>query len=710
MGQVTRFKLDTGAEVTAVSEETFKNISKTTKLIPPGKVLNGPSGSTLQVSGEFEGTIQYRDRQSKQTVYVVRNLKTNLLGLPAITDLNLAVRMDGISTTQDILEKYSSLFQGLGNLGEPYQIKLKEDAKPYALFTARNVPLPLRTPVQEELNRMEKLGVISKVEEPTQWCAGMVVVPKKNKKLRICVDLRPLNESVQREVFPLPKVDETLAQLTGAKIFSKLDANSGFWQIPLSAESRHLTTFITPFGRYCFNKLPFGITSAPEHFQKRMERVLSGIDGVLCLIDDVLVFGRDQEEHDQRLSAVLEKIQAAGVTLNHEKCEFNKTQLLFLSHLINEKGIQADPEKTNAICNMSPPENVSELRRFMGMVNQLGKFTSELADLSQPLRKLLSKGATWQWDKSQEKAYAKIKEKLSEPTILTLYDPKAATKISADTSSFGLGAVLLQKDESSWKPVAYASRSLTETEKRYAQIEKEALAITWACEKFSNYILGKKIQLETDHKPLVPLLGAKDLHSLPPRVLRFRLRLNRFHYEIAYVPGKLLTTADTLSRSICEKEQEISFVEEVEEMMDACVQQLPASKDQLDKYRKAQADDPNCSAIIQCCKQGWPHKNKLCTTLKPYWKDRVRFTLNKELLLYGARIVIPQALQAETLKKVHQGHQGIQRCRLRAKTSIWWLSMPQQIKDLVEGCKICTKYAPPKWEPLMSTPLPEHPW
>ena len=176
---------------------------------------------------------------------------------------------------------------------------------------------------------MKKLGVISKVDKPMCWCAGMVVVPKKSGDVRICADLKPLNESVLRETHPLPGVDEILAQLTGSTVMSKLDANSGFWQIPLSKDSRELTTFITPFGRYCFNKLPFGISSAPEHFQKRMSTILDGLAGVLCLMDDILIFGKDQKEHDTRLTAALEKIQAAGVTLNKDKCEFNKTSLTF---------------------------------------------------------------------------------------------------------------------------------------------------------------------------------------------------------------------------------------------------------------------------------------------------------------------------------------------------------------------------------------------
>ena len=243
--------------------------------------------------------------------------------------------MDSIK--QPIHQEFPSIFTGLGTLkGDPYQIQLKPNLQPFALYTPRNVPIPLRQKVKDELCRMEALGVISPMEEPTPWCAGMVVVPKKSRDVRICVDFHPLNENVLREVHPLPKVDETLASLAGATIFSKLDANCGFWQIPLSEESRSLTTFITPFRRYAFNKLPFGICSAPEHFQHRMNQILSGHEGTLCHIDDVLIFGKTQQEHDACLYSALAQIQSAGLTLNAGKCEFTKSEIKFLGHVINK--------------------------------------------------------------------------------------------------------------------------------------------------------------------------------------------------------------------------------------------------------------------------------------------------------------------------------------------------------------------------------------
>ena len=234
-GKLTPFKLDTGAEVTAISLDTYHSLQN----VELEKLLSGPSRKPLKVIGPFQGHFVHRTKQTSQSVFVVEGLKTNLLGLPTITALNLAVRVDVITdvSEKDIPKQFPSLFQGLGNLGEEYNIQLKPEAKPFAIFTPCHVPLPSRTKVQQELDRMESLGVISRVDQPTPWCASMVIVPKKNRAIRICVDLKPLNVNVQREVHPLPTVDETLAQLSGAHVFSKLDANSGFWQIPLTTSS-----------------------------------------------------------------------------------------------------------------------------------------------------------------------------------------------------------------------------------------------------------------------------------------------------------------------------------------------------------------------------------------------------------------------------------------------------------------------------------------
>ena len=221
-------------------------------------------------------------------------------------------------------QRFLNLFTGLGRLEGNYHICLKEGARPFSLSTPRRVAIPLLPKVKEELTRMEALGVIERVEQPTEWCAGLVVVPKPNGKVCICVDLSKLNESVCWERHPLTAVEQTLAQLA---VFSTLDANSGFWQIPLSRESSLLTTFISPYGRYCFKRLPFGISSAPEHFQRQMSAILSGVTGVLCLMDNIFIHGKTQSEHDSRLEKVLRCLQESNLTLNVEKCKFSQKSI-----------------------------------------------------------------------------------------------------------------------------------------------------------------------------------------------------------------------------------------------------------------------------------------------------------------------------------------------------------------------------------------------
>ena len=226
------FKVDTGAEVTAMSDVTFHSLTNPVpQLKKSTQTLRGPNRSPLEVLGETTFKLTYKGKSSLERVFVIHNLQNNLLGLPAIKALEI---ITGINSITSIPEQYPTLFSGLGTFKGEYTIKLKPDAKPFCLFTPRNVALPLREKVKQEIQRMEKLGVISRVEEPTQWCAAMVVVPKPSGSVRICVDLKPLNESVMREIHPLPKIDITLAQLTGAKLFTKLDTNSGFWQVPLS--------------------------------------------------------------------------------------------------------------------------------------------------------------------------------------------------------------------------------------------------------------------------------------------------------------------------------------------------------------------------------------------------------------------------------------------------------------------------------------------
>ena len=270
--------------------------------------------------------------------------------------------------------------------------------------------------------------------------------------------------------------------------------------------------------------------------------------GVKCRMEDIQIIRRDQAEHDKRLKQVLHRLVERKLTLNLEKCLFSQSRLQYLGQIIDSDGIRKDPSKVKAITDLAEPQNIADLRRFLGLVNHLMKFCPNLAEKLKPLRDLLKKERAWVWSTAQQEALQQLKADMVSDQLLALYDPEKETMMSSDASSFGLGAVLMQKQPSGeMRPVAYASRSMTETERRYAQIEKEALAITWALEHWAEFLIGMRFKVETDHKPLIPLFSTKLIDELPVRIQCFRMRLMRFDFAIAHVPGKLLYTADSLS-------------------------------------------------------------------------------------------------------------------------------------------------------------------
>ena len=711
---VTRCKLDTGASVSVVSD-SLKWL-KDYPLNPEQQSLMGPGGTRLHVQGSFTATVSYRQCKIEEKFYVIKNQSCSLLSRSACVKLGLVQRLDTsvdeVSPSPDFKAEFPQLFQGLGKVNTECHITLRDNADPYCLYTPRRVAHPLLPQVKQELDSMLKEGVISPVTCPTQWCAGMVPVPKSNGRLRICVDLTHLNKAVQRELHPMPSVDESLAKLGQGKLFSKLDANSGFWQLPLDMESRLLTTFITPYGRYCFNRLPFGISSAPEIFQRVMSSTLEGLKGVICQLDDVLIHGADQSEHDARVRAALSRVQAAGFTLN-DKCEFSQTSIKFLGHIIDSSGVHADPDKTTAISEFPRPTTITELQRFLGMVNHLGKFVPELSIINEPLRQLLHKESVWSWGCDQEKAFQRLKELLQSPTVLAHYSPLRPTVIAADASATGIGAVLLQvQDDGQRQPICFASRSLNETEQRYAVIEKEALATTWSCERFAQYVTGLQFTIETDHKPLTTLMNSKELAKMPARIQRFRLRLMRFNPHVVYVQGKNQVTADALSRAPIgqPKLPDDQFANDVEFFAVHSVNVLPATPHVLKDISNAQKSDEECTLIREYCNNRWPTYFNQNPVLRPYWDAKAHLSVVDDLLLYDDRLVIPRSKRLEILDKIHTGHLGITKCRTRASQSVWWPGVHDSIQEMVSRCNTCAKFRPHQREPLLAASFPSRPW
>ena len=369
--------------------------------------------------------------------------------------------------------------------------------------------------------------------------------------------------------------------------------------------------------------------------------------------------------------------------------------------------------KVKAVQKVPAPKNVSDVRRFLGMVNQLGKFSPNLAEKTRPLRELLRKDRAWVWGIMQQRAFEEVKGTLTTAPVLALFDPSHETVVSADASCYGLGAVLIQRQpEGALKPVAYISRSLTPTEQRYAQIEKEALAFTWACERFSDYLVGLQFHIETDHKPLVPLFSTKNLDELPIRVQRFWMRMMRFLFTISHVPGKNLTVADTLSRAPLEetRDSDQTLQEEADALVNLVVQSLPVTERQLEEIKRLQEQDEVCQLLVRYCQSGWPERKKLTEATRVYHAVAAELSVEDGLLLRGCRIVIPTSLRQDILRRLHTGHQGIVKCRERARQSVWWPGLSAQLEKMVRNCEECCKYQSQRAEPLMPSVLPELPF
>lgn len=708
------FKIDTGADVTVISEVTYHSLTPNAPLQPAHIPLVGPGGK-LKCIGCLESTVTYKSRTLPLTAYIVSGpTVNNLLGRETSVKLNLVRRVD--ETVRKVAQTSTGAYGEHGTLDtEPVKIQLKSDATPHAVYAARRVPLPMLPKVKEELERMERNGVIEKVTQPTEWCAPMVPVLKKaTGKARICVDFKRLNEAVKREHYILPMTDEITAKLSGATLFTSLDAASGFFQIPLHPDSCKLTTFITPFGRFQFKRLPFGITSAPEIFQRKMMETLQGLEGVEVFMDDILVHGATEAEHDSRLDKVMQRIEAAGLKLNREKCLFKQKELRFLGHLIDQSGVRPDPDKVEAIQQLAAPADVHDLKRVLGMVNYLGKYVPNLATVGEPLYELLRQRNMWTWGDAQQAAFDRIKRLLTTAPILAFYDVTKPTAVSADASSYGLGGVLLQLHGEQWKPVAYCSRRLTEAETRYAQIEKEQLAGVWACERFDRYLVGlKQFKLVTDHKPLVPLINSRSLDNVPIRCQRLLMRLMRFNAVAEYAPGKTLLVADTLSRSPLTNSSNVSETDsEVTHYVDSVVSAIPASTSKMDEIRQATAQDAEMLSVKQLIKNGWPdHSQSVPADARAYFQVRAELSEYSGLILKGSRIVVPRSLRAEILHRIHEGHQGLVKCRERAQSSVWWPGITTEINNLVMSCESCCEMRRTQQrEPLISTPLPERPW
>ena len=708
-----RFKIDTGAQANIIPLKLFnRKINKPQLLEPSVHKLISYTGQHLKTTGKIKLHSRYRDREQDLVFHVVDTDSQPILGLQACIDLQLVKLLLSIEekqpapmTADTVKQQYPQLFEGMGNIGEA-KIQLKDDAEP-VIDAPRRVPLALRDRLKKELDRMEEQDVIEKVTEPTDWVNSLVVVEKPNGKLRICLDPRNLNKAVKRPHYTMPTLDDAVSKMAGARYFSKLDAQSGYWQIKLEEKSSYYSTFNSPFGRYRFKRLPFGIISAQDLFQQKMDEMFEDMPGVTPLIDDVIIHGTTREEHDYNLKSALERASKSNLRLNSEKLEIGVKQVEYFGHLITDEGLKPDPEKVKAIKNMPAPTNKKELQTVLGMITYLAKFAPQLSEITKPMRDLLGEEIEFIWDAAQEESLNKVKKIITDESMLAYFNPRKPITLQVDASKHGLGATLMQDQ----KPVAYASKSLNSTEQNYAQIEKELYAILFGCKRFHQYIYGQKITVESDHKPLESI-ATKPLAAAPPRLQRMLLQLQKYDLKIIHVPGKKIPVADTLSRQVPTQQENSEEFKEIEAQVHCITANLPVNDKKMEEVRQATANDPHLCRLKHVISEGWPANRQNCKQeMHEYWNFRDELTVIDGIIFKGTKIFIPEALREMMLEKLHIDHLGEEKTQQRARGIFFWPGMNNDITHKVATCKICARHRPSNQkEPMIPHDIPQRQW
>ena len=612
---------------------------------------------------------------------------------------------------QKMLDVHKDVFgEGLGTLkGTEAKIYVDPGAAP-KYMKARPVPDALKAKVEQELDRLQIEGIISPVEF-TEWAAPIVPVVKQDGSVRICGDYKStVNQVSKLDNYPIPKTEDLLATLGGGNKFTKLDMSQAYQQLLLDEDSKKYTTINTHKGLYQYNRLPFGVSSAPGIFQRTMENLLQGIPHVVVRVDDILVSGKDDPDHLANLEMVLSMLSTAGRKLRLAKCLFMKPEVTYCGYVINGDGIQPVAAKVDAIKNAPEPRDVSQLRAFLGMLNYYRRFIPDAATVLEPLHQLLRKGTNWQWLEEQKTAFEKAKELLQSAELLVHFDPRKELILASDASEYGVGAVLSHKmEDGSERPVGYVSRSLTDAERNYSTLEKEALAIIFGVKKFHQFLYGHSFTIKTDHKPLEGLLNEKKgiPTQVAPRIQRWALTLAGYEYKISYKAGQTNCNADALSRlPLPVMSNAIPLPGETILLMEH-MEGTPVHSGQIKEWTKR---DPVLSQVLRFTLQRWPTINS-SVELNPFFSKKTELSVEDGCVLWGARVVVPPQGRSKILTELHEAHPGESRMKALARSYVWWPGMDQDIVKEVKRCDKCQSHQrAPAEAPLHPWEWPGLPW
>ena len=670
-----QFGVDTGSSVNLIPVKLCRQLFPSIHLTSSGEIFKDFSGNVIPVHGYFSVCMSFSSYESIERIYVVNNDNPPLVGIQTFETLHLHTLWDNMKVNAiGCARKFA------------HEIQLKPDAVP-SVQKLRRVPISLRAKVSQELQRLVDEDIIEPVDR-SEWVSNMVVVQKPNGDIRLCLDLRELNRSIVTDKYPLPHTEEVFLEMQGCQFFSIIDLKQAFLQLPLHASSKQLTAFITHDGLFQFKRTPFGLASAPSAFQKIMTVLLSKIHGVQVYLDDVLIGGKTKEEHDDRVMQVQEILKESGFLTNSNKSLFGQPEIKFMGHLISKDGVKPDPKKVSAIEEAPAPTSPQEVKSFLGMASFYSKFIPNYSTVVEPLLSLTRKNADWDWDEQQKNAFQTIKATIANTTALSIFDNKKDTEIQTDASNTGLGAVLLQKDnDGEMQVIAFASRTLTPAERNYSILEKEALAIVFAVQRWKVFLWGRFFRIITDHRPLTSIFTSRDTLQVNLRVSKYVTQLLPFNYTVHYRKGSENHMADFLSRASCSEQEETHEELRSELTVNSILSDATLSRKDIESNS---ASDPEIQTIRKWL-VGAPDSSTSRATLSNFQSIKHELSVVDGILFRQDRIFLPSSLRSKAIQLAHESHQGTNRTTDQLTLNYYWPNMHAQIKAFVQDCSVCNQ-------------------
>ena len=667
-----KFLLDSGSQVTIIpcvrAESLGLQISNS--FSPQVKAFGG---FDIPILGTIDSlTISNASCSHSGRVLIAAEGSTSILGMDFLRPLGyISLSSNPISFSDTEIEA---------------SFRLKDDVSMDGLcYAARSLPFAMKGLVEQELQRLLNLGIIYSVENPTMAAPIVPVVKQKGatNPIRICGDYSlTLNKIIDPDQYCVPRLEEILEKVSSCKVFSVLDLSDAYLQIPLSPESQLYTCVATHVGYFAYKSLQFGISAAPLIFQEVIDKVLKGIPNVAAYQDDIIIGGCDKNEHDRILQQVKQRLKTFNFIINEAKSQIRKERVRFLGFIIDGGKLLPDPDRIKAFQSLTSPKDKSQLRSALGTLRHYGLFCKNFSAIARPLYLLLKKNTPWRWLDVHKNAFRTLLQTIPSGCICG-YDISKPLFVFADASKDGLGFVL-SHDMEQREIVWLGSRVLTPAEANYANIEREALALVEAVKYFHKFLAGRKFVICSDHRPLQFIFDQKAVRSerVSARLQRWAITLRAYDYDIRYIKGEFMFTADTLSRLpsngdvLC---PEVNMLE-INSLSD-----FPSGATLLNDI--ATSDDSSLRTLKRYVVNGWP--NHIPSALLPFSKGREEYTIQDGIIYRGLRILVPFRLRPYVLRLLHQDHPGVVKMIRLARQYFWWPGLDSDINAFIRSCRTC---------------------